>query len=406
MINVMDIDVQSAAFFSDPYPTLRRLREESPIYYSQSAQSFLLTHATMIEAAAQDPSFSCRRLEQLFDGVGLLRSSETSRRLVEVWSRCASFQDDPRHTLVRRIIQKGLSSETLDAMRPRFATFAPTLLDTLRDGEVDVITAFAAPLADFTLCEMFAIPLTERAEFLRLCASLNEPSSPDPSREEIEEAERNCLKLMDYLNDLVAERLRRPGHDVVSRMVAVEDRNAELVGEAAIQCLQLSAAGGLTVRNQLGNAILAFLRHPEELHRLQNEPGLLPRAIEETLRYEPATLSFSRLCIRDTKLAGQEVAKGQSVTLVLAAVNRDPALFPDADRFDITRTPNKHVAFGVGRHYCPGGPMFRLQLESALRSLLTFPRWELSVRPPSYSGCTLQDRGPSALYARFHSSAT
>lgn len=406
MINVMDLDLQSAAFFFDPYPTLRKLREESPVYYSESSQSFLLTSQATIEAAAQDSSFSCRRLEQLFDGVGLLSSGETSRKMVEVWSRCASFQDDPRHQLVRRIIQKGLSTESLDYMRPRFASFIPTLLDTIRDGEIDFIAAFAAPIASFTLTELFAIPSADRAEFLRLCASLTEPSSPDASREEIEYCERNCLKLIEYLNDLVEERRREPGDDVVSRMVAVEDRNPELVGEAAIQCLQLAAAGGLTVRNQLGNSILALLQHPQELHKLQHDPGLLPRAIEETLRYEPATLSFGRLCIKDTQLAGREIAKGQSVTLVLAAVNRDPVLFPDPDRFDIARVPNRHVAFGVGRHYCPGGPMFRLQLEASLRGLLSLPRWELSARPRSYAGCTLQDRGPSALYASFRATAS
>ena len=121
------------------------------------------------------------------------------------------------------------------------------------------------------------------------------------------------------------------------------------------------------------------------------------------LRHEPAALSIHRLCVEDTEIRGTKISKGQFVYAMVASANRDPEVFPEADRFDITRARNRHTTFGVGVHYCPGAPLIRLEMEEAMRALLSLPRWELSDKPYDYVGSNFQDRGPSSLHVRFPS---
>ena len=143
------------------------------------------------------------------------------------------------------------------------------------------------------------------------------------------------------------------------------------------------------------------MKHPEALSALRADRELVRGAIEESLRLEPAALSIHRLCKEDSELGCTVIPKGRFVYAMIAAANSDPALFPDPDRFDITRTPNRHVTFGVGAHYCPGASLVRLEVEEALRALLELPRWELVGKPYNYQGSNFQDRGPSSLHVRF-----
>jgi cytochrome P450 len=143
------------------------------------------------------------------------------------------------------------------------------------------------------------------------------------------------------------------------------------------------------------------MNHPEQLRALRANPALVRGAIEESLRHEPAVLSINRLCVQDTELGGTRIPKGRFVHAMIAAANRDPAVFPEPDRFDITRTPNRHVTFGVGAHYCAGASLIRLEVEESLRALLTLPRWEFASKPYNYQGSNFQDRGPSSLHVRF-----
>jgi cytochrome P450 len=160
-------------------------------------------------------------------------------------------------------------------------------------------------------------------------------------------------------------------------------------------------AGFVTSTNQIANTLLSLLRHPDELRKLRENEGLLKGAVEETLRHNPSVLSINRVCVRDTEIQGAKITKGQFVFAMVASANRDPGLVPDPDRFDITRSQNRHLTFGVGPHYCPGASLIRMEVEEALRALLTLPRWELTDRPFDYKGSNFQDRGPSSLHVRF-----
>jgi cytochrome P450 len=227
------------------------------------------------------------------------------------------------------------------------------------------------------------------------------PAAMERIRPRITAFTNQALEKARNVAHLVEERRKAPGEDLVSRFILEEAGNPDLTGDALIQSFHMVGGGLLTSVNQISNSVLALLQHPEELQKLREDPSLLKSALDECMRYEPSLLSLSRLCVADTEIHGTKISSGQFVFGMAASANRDPAVFPEPDRFDITRSRNRHMTFGVGSHYCPGAPLFRMELEEGIRALLTLPRWELGDEPYDYAGSNFQDRGPSALHVRF-----
>ncbi|QRO00798.1 cytochrome P450 [Archangium violaceum] len=397
------IDLVSESFFANPFPTFERLRTQAPVYFFEPFQCFILTRGTDIESLAKSPHFSSRRANELLGGLGLLGEDAASKEMLAHWSRLVFFQDPPRHTLLRQLIMKGFTPAALERFRPRLASLVKgTLEKGLRQGEMDVVADFAEPIAINAIAELFALPEADRPRFMRWSKDLLKPAGVAVGTDEVRSSiRRTSNDMVAYLRDLVEKRRAAPGEDLISQFIAGEQGNPQLAGEAVIQSFQMIGAGFVTSTNQLTNTVLALLNHPEQLRELRADPGLLRGAIEESLRHEPAILSINRLCVEDTELGGTRIPKGRFVHAMTAAANRDPEVFPDPDRFDITRAPNRHMTFGVGAHYCPGASLVRIEVEEALRSLLTLPRWELAGRPYNYQGSNFQDRGPSSLHVRF-----
>ncbi|MGK3969266.1 cytochrome P450 [Sorangium sp. So ce118] len=396
-------DLTSERFFADPFPTLERLRTEAPVYFFEPLQCFIITAPADIEGLVRDSSFTARRATALLGGLGMLGEDALSKKTFDSLSRLAFFQDPPRHTQLRQLIMKGFSPSAVEWMRPRVVGLVQRAIAKARsDGEMDVVSAFSEAVALNTLAEMFVIPESDRPQFLSWSTDLLKLAGGGVSSEEQKRAvKQSCCDMLDYMMRLVEERRKAPGEDVASRFIAAEDGDAELAGEAAMQCFQMVAAGFVTSVNQIANTVLALLNHPAELAKLREAPGLVRGAVEESLRFEPSVLSLSRMCARDTELRGTRVSEGQFVFAMIAAANRDPGLFSEPDRFDITRQQSRHLTFGSGAHYCPGAPLIRMEVEESLRALLSLPRWELAEETLSYAGSNLQDRGPSSLRVRF-----
>lgn len=398
-----EFDLMSESFFANPFPTFERLRTQAPVYFFEPYQSFIITRGAEIEALAKNPRFSSKRANEMFAGMGLLGEDAASKEMLASWSRLTFFQDPPRHTLLRQLIMKGFTPAALERFRPRLAALVERTLEKAPgQGEMDVVADFAEPIAINAIAELFALPEADRPRFKGWAKDLLKPAgaavNTDDARSSLRQTSHDMLA---YLRDLVEKRRAAPGDDLVSQLIAGEDGNPQLAGEAVIQSFQMIGAGFVTSTNQLTNTVLALLKHPEQLNALRADPGLVRGAIEEGLRHEPAVLSINRLCVEDTELGGTLIPKGRFVHAMVAAANRDPAVFADPDRFDITRTSNRHVTFGVGAHYCPGASLIRLEVEEALRALLAFPRWELVDRTYSYQGSNFQDRGPGSLHVRF-----
>jgi len=398
-----DFDLMSESFFANPFPTFERLRTQAPVYFFEPYQSFILTRGADIEALTKSPHFSSRRANEMLRSLGLLGEDAVSKEMLASWSRLLFLQDAPRHTLLRQLVMKGFTPAALERFRSRLASLVERAMEKgRREGEMDVVADFAEPIAINAIAELFALPEADRSQFMRWAKDLLKPSAGAVGTDEVRNSVRRTSHDMQaYLGDLVEKRRAAPGDDLVSQFIAAEDGNPQLAGEAVIQSFQMIGAGFVTSTNQLTNTVLALLKHPEQLSALRADPGLTRGAIEESLRHEPAVLSISRLCVEDTEFGGTRIPKGRFVYAMVAAANRDPAVFPDPDRFDITRSPKRQVTFGVGAHYCPGASLVRLEVEEALRALLTFSRWELVGRPYSYQGSNFQDRGPSSLHVRF-----
>jgi pimeloyl-[acyl-carrier protein] synthase len=397
------IDLMSESFFANPFPTFERLRTQAPVYFFEPYQCFILTRGTEIEVLAKSPHFSSRRAQELLGGLGMLGEDAASKDMLTHWSRLMFFQDPPRHTLLRQLVMKGFTPAAVERFRPQLTAIVERALEKgRRQGEMDVVADFAEPIALTTIAEIFALPQADRPRFMHWARDLLKPSGAAVNTDEVRASVRRTSNdMVAYMRELVDQRRAAPGEDLISQFIAGEEGNPQLAGEAVIQSFQMIGAGFVTSTNQLSNTVLALMNHPEQLSALRADPRLIRGAIEECLRYEPAILSINRLCVEDTELGGTRIPKGRFVYGMTAAASHDPEVFPQPERFDITRTPNRHVTFGVGAHYCPGASLVRLEVEEALRALLTLPRWEFAGKPYNYQGSNFQDRGPSSLHIRF-----
>jgi cytochrome P450 len=211
------------------------------------------------------------------------------------------------------------------------------------------------------------------------------PRLTDAERARMEGATR---ELEDYLRRSIAERRARPANDLLSALVAVEERGDQLTdAEIVTMCGLLLAAGNVTTTDLIGNGVWTLLRHPAELAKLRANPALIKNAVEELLRFEPPVMQTGRLASEDVTIGGCSIGRGESVLSLLAAANRDPAACPDPDRFDISRADVCHHSFGGGAHYCLGAPLARLEAQIALGRLFErFPNLRLVDEPPEWRG--------------------
>lgn len=240
---------------------------------------------------------------------------------------------------------------------------------------MDVVADLAYPLPVTVIAALLGVPRADREKFKRWSAIIMEfQAVPLPTADAVLRSQAGIVELRHYLREVAAERRQDPREDVISELATLEldgDRLAE--DELLSTCVTLLVAGHETTTNLIASATWLLLRHPEQLARLRAEPALMPSAIEEVLRFESPLHRVGRTALRDTEIAGTQIRKGETVFLMLAAANRDPVQFPEADTFDIARSPNKHIAFGHGIHFCLGAALARLEALIALKVL--FDRW-------------------------------
>jgi hypothetical protein len=391
----------SEAFFADPYPLLRRLREECPVYYHAPLGAWFLARYDHCEAAVRDRRLINARAPQLLSTLmPALCGTDELEAMIDQWSRLLWFLDPPRHTRSRGLVMRGFSAAAIERVRDEVRASVEHALASLpAGGELDVVWQFADPIALEVLCAIFGLPGERRADFRRWTTDIIQIAGAGATDEDpAQRARDSSVKLFGLLAALVQERRARPGDDMISRFLGDERDDPAVIEEVTIQCFQMVGAGYVTSRNQIACAVLALLEHPDELARLRATPALLGPAIEELLRFAPSVLTTNRLAAEDLEIGGRQIRKGELVFPILASANRDPAAYHDPDRLDLARG-GRPMTFSLGPHYCPGGPLARLELEEALKGLLRFSSWQL-VGGFDYRGASLQDRGPSQLRVR------
>ena len=375
----------ASGMLENPYPLYAMLRSSSPVFkvpvpVDVGAGVFLLTRHQEVQPALRDARFSADRRKT--DAVRL-NAARLPRSLLGEDSvfRSMLVMDAPDHTRVRGLVNKAFTPRRVAALRPRIEAIADELLaGPTRAQRMELMTDLAAPLPAIVIAELLGVPAADHPKFRGWAADIVAAGSEIAAGGDTNRSESAFGALSDYLRGIVAARRREPRDDMITGLVvAQEDRDALSDTELVATAVLLLLAGHETTTNLIGNGTLALLQHPGELARLRAEPDLLKSAIEEMLRFDSPVQGTARAATEDVEYGGVTIPKGALVLCGIGAANRDPAVFPEPDRFDVARRENHHLSFGFGAHFCLGAPLARLEGEIAFRALLErFPKLQLT----------------------------
>ena len=318
------------------------------------------------------------------------------------------FFDPPRHTKLRALISKAFTPRVVANLEPRIRELSRQLLDqTIERGEMDLAADFAVPLPMLVIAEMLGVPVADWPRYKRwsdvILKLANTFSRDEEAVRTVNEYGAVTAEMRLFLPDLIAQRRAAHQDDLLTRLVEAEVDGERLTQAEILGFMQLLLVGGQeTTANLLNNAVLCFLENPDQLARLRAAPDLLPFAIEEVLRYRAPVQWMPRATRRDVEMHGQVIPAGKLVLPLIGSANRDPKQFRDAGRFDITRDPNPHLAFGHGIHSCLGAPLARLEARIALADFLERVKgFALASDEPWEPRKALHVHGPSRLPIRF-----
>ncbi|MFX0577683.1 cytochrome P450 [Nocardia nepalensis] len=390
----------------DPYPLFAQLRAGGPFRISTAPIIVLSRHADCA-AMLRDPRASVdRALATRPMGSMPIHGRDADDGAAQ-GKPSFLFLDPPDHTRLRRLVSTAFTPRMVARLEPRITELVDAALDRVADtGGLDAVEDFAYPLPVAVICELLGVPLEDEPLLRRWSALLARTLDPAPRataefNADPGELERAGNELYDYFEQLTAQRRARPGDDLLSRLIAAEDSGDMLDHDELITtCALLLIAGHETTVNLIANGVLALLRNPNVLSTLRAVPGLASAVVEETLRYDPPAQLVPRIAAADLRIGGIDIGAGDFVVMLLAAANRDPDVFADPDRFDPYRD-NRHLAFGLGGHFCLGAPLARLEGRIALEHFARRVRSPLlRVDPPPYRD-HVNLRGPAALPIEF-----
>ncbi|MGE5594853.1 MAG: cytochrome P450 [Hyphomicrobiales bacterium] len=276
--------------------------------------------------------------------------------------------DPPRHTRLRGLVSQAFTPRMIEQLEPRIYEVANQLIDAIADKrEADIVDALTYPLPVIMIAEILGIPTEDRADFRRWSDEIVATLGTGLNGEDAPLSEQTQREIRDYFTKMVEERRAKPRNDLISGLVAAELEGSKLNFEELMQMLiLLLVAGNETTTNLIGNAIQEFIAHPDQLRRVLDNRAILPSAIEEVLRYSSPVQATVRRATRDLEIGGKTIKKDQQTLVWLASANRDEAVFCEPTRFDVTRTPNRHLSFGLGIHFCLGAPLARMEARVAL----------------------------------------
>jgi len=386
-------DLLSSAAIRDPQGFFRRLREHDPVFWSQRHKVWIITGYHDVERAFQDRSMSTAqgmgsfRKRMMTDHADLLKHAMS---LLDGWML---FNDPPIHTRLRDPVRRSFSPAMVERLVPRIERHAHALLDSL-GGECDLVSGFAQPLTAMVICDLLGIDLTER-EFLRNWTRdfgrlIYGASSREPDY--LQAVARAGDTFYGRFRDRIAEKRAAPGDDLLSTLLTASAEaqwtEAEIIGA----CSMLLFAGHDTTSALLASGARALLQHPEQLALLRSDLTRMPDAVEELLRFDGPSKTFIRVPAAPLAIGGHEIAAGQHLWLGILAADHDPAVFREPERLDIARSPNPHIAFGAGIHFCLGSALARAEARVAFTGLLErFPKLRLTDHEHRWSP-TVVDR--------------
>ncbi len=387
---------------ADPYPVYRRIREQGPL---QLPESNLTVFASFDECdeVFRHPASSSDRLKSTIAQRQIAAGAEPR----PLGPPGFLFLDPPDHTRLRGLVSKAFVPRVVKALEPDISALVDALLDQAEErGHFDVIADLAYPLPVAVICRLLGVPVEDEPKFRRASALLAQALDPviavtGEAPDNLDERMQAGRWLRGYLAELVEQRRREPGDDLMSGLIQVEESGDQLTAEEIVAtCNLLLIAGHETTVNLIANAILAMLRRPEQWTALARDPQRASAVVEETMRYDPPVQLASRIAgAGDMTIGDVTVPKGDIMMMLLAAAHRDPALFERPDEFDPDRGSIRHLGFGKGPHFCLGAPLARLEAAVALSKVTArFPGAGLDGEPQYKPNLTL--RGLASMPVR------
>ena len=375
-----DLTALPAGFYADPHPYYAELRDHAPVYQCPDGTWLLTRHAHLERIYRDRSNFSSDKRAAFAPKYGV------DSPLYAHHTTSLVFNDAPYHTRVRRQIVGALTPHVLKALEPAVVALVDRLLDSLEArGSGDLVADFAAAIPVEVIGRLLGIPHEEREPLRNWSLAILGALEPLLSAEQQAFGERSVREFLDYLAKLVADRRRTPGgdDDLLTRLIRDETGGQPLSEHELLHnCIFLLNAGHETTTHLIGNGLELLMRHRGELERLRAQPELIQTCVEECLRFESPNQLGNRLVSAPVDIGGVHLTPGAYLTLGIGAANRDRDAFQDADRFDIGRTPNPHLAFAAGAHACAGMSVARLEARVALlRATQRFPRMDVTGTP-------------------------
>jgi cytochrome P450 PksS len=356
----------------DPTPLYQVLRHNVPVYWSDAVNAWFITRHDDVMACFRDPRLSADRMvffEAQLQGLNL----ESIRHFLDITRRQMAMKDGMEHLRLRRQTSPSVTPQALEVWRPIIRRIVDSLVDRVRDwGRMDLVREIAYPLPQLVIAEVLGICSEDRERFCGWSQAMAEFSAPAANSDRLvvgRRANTAVQEFSEYLTRVIAQRRQAPGRDVLSRMLQAGGMSDE---ELVANAILMLFAGHTTTTDQISNLFHALLTHPDQLQKLKQERGLIPSAVEEAIRFQPAVPNMLRIVKETFQLRDRTLRKGDMVFLMQGAANRDPEVFPDPERFDITRdhVHQKHVSFGFGPHHCMGAGLARRELETVLEVML------------------------------------
>jgi cytochrome P450 len=360
----------SPDFIANPYPFYCRLRETDPMHLTPLGFHLVSRHAD-VTAILRDKRCGKDFVGRTTRRCGPQILDEPVYRSMRHWMLQL---DPPDHGRLRSLVVRAFTARRMDDMRPRIQQIVDEIIDRVEpQGGMDLIADFAFRLPVTVICEMLGIPEMDREVFFTGVRADGRLLDLAPlSRAEIDEQNSYNLAMAEYFRDLIDLRRREPGNDLTTHLVRVEENGSNLTNEElTANLILLFGAGHETTVNLIGNGLLALHRNPDQLQLLRRDVSLAANAIEELLRYDSSVQATGRTALEHIDdIGGVSVEKGQSVICLLGSANRDPEVYADPDRLDITRHDVRPLSFGGGIHYCLGAQLARIEGEIAIATLL------------------------------------
>jgi cytochrome P450 len=376
-------DLANPQFKANPYPFYARLRGEAPVWRTTLPDkriAWLVTRYEDVAGVLRDDTFAKDRLNAM--DPEQLRKTPWVPGFLKPLERNMLDLDDPDHARLRALVSKAFTPRLIERLRGRIETLSEELLDVMeRKGGAELVGDYALPIPATVIAELLGVPAEDRRKFHRWSGKLVSVSSGRDMLRALPAA----LAFTRYLRKIIERRRAEPGDDLLTALVRAEEAGDKLSeDEVLAMAFLLLVAGHETTVNLIASGALALLEHPEQAEALSSDPSLTKPAVEELLRYtSPVELATERYAREDVEIAGTTIPRGELVLAVLGSANHDEREFEDPDVLNLTRDPNRHLAFGRGGvHHCLGAPLARMEGQIAISALLRrFPHARLAVAP-------------------------